>query len=143
MNFSTRKKEQNSKNTKEILKKVFSILGRVLACVIAVVLILAVTLVAAIYKISKGKSEVVREMFVTAMVETGALDFCAHMFLSDDEVNEIIEKNRIIVPEGTTDETLVVIGGGDSDPEKQDENDKKDREQGIVYDEDGICLIDI
>ena len=143
MNFSTRKKEQNSKYTKEILKKVFSILGRVLACVIAVVLILAVTLVAAIYEISKGKSEVVREMFVTAMVETGALDFCAHMFLSDDEVNEIIEKNRIIVPEGTTDETLVVIGGGDSDPEKQDENEKKDREQGIVYDKDGICLIDI
>ena len=142
MNFSTRKKEQNS-STKETLKKVFKILGRVLACVIAVVLILAVTLVAAIYKISRGKSEVVREMFVTAMVETGALDFCAHMFLSDDEVNEIIEKNRIIVPEGTTDETLVVIGGGDSDPERQGENEEKDREQGIVYDKDGICLIDI
>lgn len=135
------KKEFNTDQIKEIAGKVLKILGRVLACVVAVAVIVSVTLVAAIYIISKGSSTVVRDMFVTTMVDTGALDFCAYMFLSDEEVDEILKSNEIIVPEGRTDTTLIVTGDGDSEPDPEQQI--IDEKQGVVYDEDGVCLIDL
>lgn len=68
-------------------------MGRVLLCIVSFLLVIVMGLLSAIYVISKGPSSIVREMFVVAMIETGAMDFCAHLFLSDAEVAAIMEKN--------------------------------------------------
>ncbi|MBR5060473.1 MAG: phosphodiester glycosidase family protein [Clostridia bacterium] len=140
--MATNKNDRNPNKIKTVAGKVLKIIGRLLACVVAVAIVVSVTLLAAIYFISRGDSAVVRDMFVTTMVDTGAMDFCAHMFLSDEEVNEILKSNEIIVPEGKTDTTLIVTGESDSrvDP---DEQQRIDEEKGVVYDEDGVCLIDL
>ena len=82
-------------------------------------------------------------MFVTAMIDTGALDFCARMFISDDEVESILRKNQIVVPDGATDTSKIVIGVAEKDPEREREDEENDKAKGIVYDEDGVCLIDL
>ncbi|MBP5313263.1 MAG: phosphodiester glycosidase family protein [Clostridia bacterium] len=140
-------KDKGQRNTKETLKKAAVTVGKVfvrlLAVVLSVVIAALVTLMGAIYIISKSDSDVVKELFVTSMVDTGALDFCAHMFLSDEEVNEILAKNQIVVPEGKTNTTLIVIGEKEKDPVKEKEDEEKDKANGIVYNEQGVCVIDI
>ncbi len=133
-------KKTTGKRVAAVIGKVFV---RLLAVVLSVVIAVMMTLISAIYIISKSDSEVVKELFVTTVIDTGALDFCAKMFLSDEEVNAILEKNQIVVPEGKTDTTLVVIGESEKDPEQQIIDDEKDKEQGIVYNDQGVCLLDI
>ena len=99
------------KKDNKIWLKVAEYTGKVLLCVVSFVLVIAMTLLTAIYMISKGKSTVVKEMFVVAMVETGAMDFCAHLFLSDAEVDAIMAKNKIIVADGETDTSMIEISG--------------------------------
>lgn len=125
-------------------KKILKYAGRVLVVVTSVILVLALTLMGAIYMISKGKAESVKEMFVVAMCETGAMDFCARMFLTNEEVDAIIEKTQIIVPEGETNTSLIVISGEDSeDSPTIKEQETADGKLGIKYNDDGVCLLDI
>ncbi|MBQ7444627.1 MAG: phosphodiester glycosidase family protein [Clostridia bacterium] len=144
MNELTNDKRDTKKDAKRIALIVGKVAVRLLAVVLSVAIAALVTLMSAIYIISKSDKEVVKELFVTTMLDTGALDFCARMFLSDEEVNAIVAKNQILVPEGETDATLIVIEGeAEKDPEKKREEEEKDKEIGIVYNEEGICLIDI
>lgn len=129
-----------NEKTKKLLLKIGNYAGKVLLCIVTFVLVLVITLLSAIYMISKGSSSIVREMFVVAMVETGAMDFCAHLFLTDAEVDAIMAKNSIIVPEGDTDTSMIVIGG---DSQGSSETDVLDAEKGIEYNEQGVSLIDI
>jgi exopolysaccharide biosynthesis protein len=129
---------QMNEKTRKILLKAGEYTGKVLLCVISFALVIVMTLLSAIYIISKGKSDVVREMFVVAMVETGAMDFCAHMFLSDAEVDAIMAKNQIIVADGETDETLINISGdGEEKPGVIVDGEE------LKYNEQGVALIDI
>ena len=128
------------KKDNKIWLKVAEYTGKVLLCVVSFVLVVAMTLLTAIYMISKGKSTVVKEMFVVAMVETGAMDFCAHLFLSDAEVDAIMAKNQIIVADGETDKNLINIAGdgkGEKEPSVIVDGEK------LEYNDQGVVLIDI
>ncbi len=128
-------------NGKKIALKVGEIAGKVLLCAVSFVLIVAMGLLCAIYMISKGPSTLVRETFVNAVTQTGALGFCAHLFLSDAEVQAIVDSSRVIVAEGETDTSMIVVGG--SKDEKDPVIDEIDEEKGIVYNEQQVALIDI
>lgn len=140
-------KDKDNQSNVSLGKRIAIIAGKVAVRLLAVVLSIAIaamtTLVAAIYIISKSDAQVVKEMFVTAMIDTGALDFCARMFISDDEVESILRKNQIVVPDGATDTSKIVIGVAEKDPEREKEDEENDKAKGIVYDEDGVCLIDL
>ncbi len=123
--------------------KILKIVGGVLLYVCSFALILSITLFSAVYIISKSRAASVKELFVVTMCDTGALDFLAHMFLSDAEVEEILAKNSIIVPEGETDVSLIEIVGDDDDSEIKKKTEAEDKKLGIEYDEDGVCLISI
>ncbi len=131
---------QISEKTKKILLKIANYGSKVLLCIVSFALVVVMTLLSAIYMISKGPSDIVREMFVVAMVETGAMDFCAHLFLSDAEVDAIMAKNSIIVPEGNTDTSMIVVGG---DNGGNNETEIIDNNKGIEYNDQGVALIDI
>ena len=140
-------KDKDNQSNVNLGKRIAIIAGKVAVRLLAVVLSIAIaamtTLVAAIYIISKSDAQVVKEMFVTAMIDTGGLDFCARMFISDDEVESILRKNQIVVPDGATDTSKIVIGVAEKDPEREKEDEENDKAKGIVYDEDGVCLIDL
>ncbi len=92
---------------------------RVVICTVTALVMIVITLLAAIGIICRGPSDIVRDMFVTNMVQTGQMDFLAYIFLSDEEVDAIMKANDIKVPEGDTDTSLIQIGGN---TESEDEN---------------------
>ena len=129
-----------------IIRSVLKYLGRLLAVVAALVIIIGVVLISAVYMISTSSCETVKSLFVNTMVETGALDFCAYMFLDEAAVNEIVAQNQMVVPEEKTDTSKIIIGDV-SDPEKKEEQEKQtkseDERLGIVYNEEGVCLLNV
>lgn len=135
--------EQNNKKWKTVIAWIGRVLTAVLAVALSVAVALMTTLMSAIYIIAKSDTRVVKDLFVTTMVDTGALDFCATMFLSRSEVDEILKRNEIVVPEGKTDTSRIVIGEADKDPERKQKEEEANKSVGIVYDEDGICILDI
>ncbi|MBQ8827689.1 MAG: hypothetical protein IJZ90_00920, partial [Clostridia bacterium] len=116
-----------------IAKTVGKIIGRVLLCVVTFLIVVVLTLLSAIAVICKGPSVIVRDMFVMAMTETGQMDFLAYIFLSDEEVAEILASHEIIVPEGETDVSLIQVG------EKADDDSSSEEE----FDINGFEIIDI
>lgn len=134
---------EHSQPQKSRARRILSRIGRYAArtavCIVSFLLVILIGLLSAIYMIEKGPSSIVREMFVDAMVQTGAMDFCAYLFLSDAEVAAILEKTEIIVPPGKTDTQLVVVGDGEHNSGVGEIDDSK----GIVYNEQGVALLDL
>lgn len=88
------------------MKKFLSMTGKfVLWLFVTLVLLLAGFLVM-IYMVSKGPSEQIRNLFVTSVRETSAAGFLADIFLTDQEVVEIMSSNVIEVGEISTDTQL-------------------------------------
>ena len=78
------------------MKKILGIIGRVFNVIIITVLIVLITLVVVIKMICGGISESAKELFATTMLETGQMKFLANMFLSKEELQELVNKNHFI-----------------------------------------------
>lgn len=72
-----------------------------------------------IYMVSKGPSEQIRNLFVTSVRETSAAGFLANIFLTDQEIAEIVSSNVVEVGEISTDTQLFTFteepGGADEE----------------------------
>ena len=92
------------KKTLSIIGKVFSFLGITLG-MIFIALVLTITL------ICHGPSESAKELFATTILETGQLKFLANVFLSKDELQEIVDKNSLQDMDVEVDENLINTEG--------------------------------
>lgn len=92
------------KKTLSIIGKVFSFLGITLGMVF-IALVLTITL------ICHGPSESAKELFATTILETGQLKFLANVFLSKDELQEIVDKNSLQDMDDEVDENLINTEG--------------------------------
>ena len=92
------------KKTLSIIGKVFSFLGVTLG-MIFIALVLTITL------ICHGPSESAKELFATTILETGQLKFLANVFLSKDELQEIVDKNSLQDMDVEVDENLINTEG--------------------------------
>lgn len=92
------------KKTLSIIGKVFSFLGITLGMVF-IALVLTITL------ICHGPSESAKELFATTILETGQLKFLANVFLSKDELQEIVDKNSLQDMDVEVDENLINTEG--------------------------------
>ncbi len=72
-----------------------NIVGKVLLIPITLVLGLALILVLVLGMIVKGNSVSARDAFVTTFLETGQLKFVPGLFLTSDEIQQIVENNKI------------------------------------------------
>lgn len=78
--------------------------------VIATVLVwLAVVLYLSIRVITHGPSVEGRNIFVTTMLETGQMKWVVGLFLSQDEINEIVSSNSMVAMEEDTDASLISV----------------------------------
>ena len=77
------------------MKKFFEVIGKVLLTILITVLFVLITLVAMIRMICSNISESAKALFATTMLETGQMKFLASMFLSQQELNELINKNSV------------------------------------------------
>lgn len=131
-----REKENQEENVVASEKKltVGRIILRITGCVGTTLGLILITLLIAIAVICCGPSNMVRDMFVTNMVQTGQMDFLAYIFLSEEEVDKIVNSNLTSVPKGETDTSLIQIGG--KDDEASDEGEDK-------FDINGLEILDI
>ncbi len=77
--------------------------GRFFAVLGITLLVVAVFLVGVTYLFCKGPSPSARNIFTTTMLETSALKFLPAMFLTAEEINEIIGDNRVYETDVSTD----------------------------------------
>ena len=86
------------------------LLAQVLACVLALVIAVAATLMIALNMICSDKFPSAQQMFVTTILETGQLKFLASWFLSPEEIQEIVGQNSMKEFNEQVDADLIQIG---------------------------------
>lgn len=92
------------KKALNVIGKIFSFLGVTLG-MIFIALVLTITL------ICHGPSERAKELFATTILETGQLKFLANVFLSKEELQEIVDKNSLQDMDAEVDENLINTDG--------------------------------
>ncbi len=78
-------------------------IGRFFAFIGTTVLALLIVAVGFCWVLCKGPSPTARNIFVNTVLETSALKFIPHMFLSDEEIEDIVNGNSVIETEESTD----------------------------------------
>ena len=58
-----------------------------------------------------GPSKSAQELFVTTILETGQLKFLANVFMSDEDIQEIVNKNSLKEMDSEVDDNLINVGG--------------------------------
>lgn len=99
------------------MKKFFGVIGKVLLVVLITVLFVLITLIAMIKMICSGISESAKELFATTMLETGQMKFLASMFLSKEELQDLVDRNSVEVMNTEIDTALITVVGDKSDKE--------------------------
>ncbi len=74
---------------------ILGIFGRLLTAVLIVVLTIVVIFFGALTMIHKGPYPKTRALFVSTVMETSAAKFMATMYMSDEEIKEMINKNSV------------------------------------------------
>lgn len=101
------------------MKSFLKIAGQFFLWVFVTMILLSAGFLAMIYLVSKGPSEQIRNLFVTSVRETSAAGFLANIFLTDQEIEEIVEANVVEVGEISTDTQLFSFtekpGGADEE----------------------------
>lgn len=103
----SRKRAKKAKNIGKIALKVGAFIGTFL---LTVLLIVAISL----GMICSKAFPSAQQMFVTTILETGQLKFLAGLYLSPDEIQEIVDRNSMKKLEADVDTGLIQIGGSGS-----------------------------
>ena len=109
-------------------KKVLKIVLRVLAVILTFLLIVAGTLVFTVKMILGSTSPRARSILTTTLLETGQLKFVVSLFLSPEEIQEIVDANSMEAFEDSVDEKLININGSTDDPDGTSTDSGKDVE---------------
>lgn len=91
--------------------KVVKIVGKTFSFIGITLLIIVLTLILTIYFICHGPSKSAQELFVTTILETGQLKFLANVFMSDEDIQEIVNKNSLKKMDSEVDGNLINVGG--------------------------------
>ncbi len=95
------------------MSRVFRVIGKIFARLLAVVgvilLAAVIMLVGVSYIFCKGPSPLASDLFVVTMMETSALKFIPAMFFSQEEIDAIIARNSTVETLEVTDDSLIEI----------------------------------
>lgn len=94
------------------------IVGRIFSCFGLAILLILIFIFGCITIVCKGPSERARDLFVNTVMETSAAKFLAKIYFSDEQIQEIIDKNSTQTFDEITDEEMIEIK---EVPEEQDE----------------------
>ena len=104
------------------MKKILKIIGRILIVLLITILFVFITLVATIKLICSDISEGAKELFATTILETGQLKFLASMFLSNEEIQKMINKNSVQAMSTEIDTSLINVASNSNEEDGFDEN---------------------
>ncbi len=89
------------------MKKALIIIGKVFSFIGVTIGVIFISLVLTITLICHGPSESAKELFATTILETGQLKFLANVFLSKEEIEEIVNKNSLQEMDAEVDTDLI------------------------------------
>lgn len=118
-------------------KKIINIVGKVLLVLLVTVIVLCGTLYIMLQKCCNGPSEAARTLFITTILETGQLKFLASWVCSDEEIQQIVDKNSMAQIDTNIDTSLITVNSGEEDTSSSSEFEDE------VFDENGICIKEI
>lgn len=87
------------------------VIGRFFLVLFTTVLALVLMLVVTMTVITRGPSVAARDTFITSVLESGNLKFLAHIFLSEKEIQEIVDKTSMQNMEANIDSGLINTEG--------------------------------
>ena len=116
------------------MKSLFKLLGRVLIVLLITLVFALVTLLITMKLICSDISEGAKELFATTVLETGQMKFLAGMYLSDEEIQKLVNRNSVQDMTTEVDTSMIDTKG----------NKNKDEEtKEVGFDENGIKLEEI
>lgn len=77
------------------MKKFLKFLSKIFAFIFVTIVVLVMTLLFMINMICNGPSKMARELFVTTFLETGQMKFIVNWFLSDKEIELVVNSNSL------------------------------------------------
>lgn len=109
------------------MKKFFGAILKILLIILITIIFIVITLVITIKMICSGISESAKELFATTMLETGQMKFLATMFLSQEELQSLVNRNSVEAMNTEVNIDLINI--------KDTEKDKEFDKNGITIEE--------
>ena len=91
------------------MKKVIGAISKTLITILITIAIILITLLIMIKMICSDISQSAKELFATTMLETGQMKFLASMFLSKEELQELVNKNSVAVMNTEIDTNLIHV----------------------------------
>lgn len=91
------------------MKKFLGAISKILIVILITIAFILVTLCVMLKMICSGISESAKELFATTMLETGQMKFLATMFLSKEELQELVNKNSVEAMSTEVDTNLIKI----------------------------------
>ena len=105
---------------KPLFKKIGTILLKVSAFLGAFLLAAVLTVSISLSMLCSDAFPSAQQMFVTTILETGQLKFLASIFLSPEEIQEIVDKNSMQQLNVEVDSELIQVGSEDVDTEEEE-----------------------
>ena len=118
---------------------IIGFIGKIFLVFLITISIVGGTFYIVLQKCCNGPSEAARTLFITTILETGQLKFLANWVCSEEEIQEIVDKNKMEKVDTTVDTSLISINTASDDPESGEENPYADEE----FDENGIRIEEI
>ena len=116
-------------------KRILRYFLRLLLWILVTLVVVAGILYAVLYRCCNGPSKAAKATFVTTFLETGQLKFVPSLVLSQEEINKIVEANKLKPMDTESDKSLIKIGHNDGpdidDPSKKDGKKEEFDENGV------------
>jgi len=93
----------------ETKKKVLKVTGRIIVITLTVLILLVATLYGVMWILVNGPSPTARRLFVLSVKETSAGGFLADIYLSNEEIDKILNGDSSGLSNDTTDTSLIQI----------------------------------
>lgn len=116
------------------MKNLFKFLGRFLIVLLITAIFVLITLLITMKLICSDISEGAKELFATTILETGQMKFLAGMYLSNDEIQKLVNRNSVQAMSTEVDTSLIKANSENKD-------DKNVEEEG--FDKNGIKIEEI
>lgn len=111
-------------DTNSLPKKILKGIGKGLLFLITLVAVLVLTVLVCVKMICSDISPTAKKVFVTTMLETGQLKFLASWFVSEEEIQELVNSNSMPEFNDTVDASKIVIDSGVSSGDKKEEDER-------------------
>ncbi|MCR4649812.1 MAG: phosphodiester glycosidase family protein [Lachnospiraceae bacterium] len=130
-------------NKNSVLSRIGRYAGRFFIWFGCTLLILVVGLYFFLFLINKGPSKRIRDLFVASAKESSVGGIMADIYLSQDEINEILSKNNTTEFEEITDIAMVKTNSSAEGSEETTETETIETDPSLDPDGDGIDIFDV